>query len=247
LQQILFLLYPRKNDKNKKRTTAAETAANTAANTAAKTAWTQPMSVSVSLSTSASLPAALQTSRALETVVRFLLPYFCVDCPDFATTRAEIIETLASYGPRNRAELFAAAQVVACTMSALATMAEAEGSETMSPSMRLRFRGCANTITRHGQQAQQILDKRLACDLPIAVDPAAEAAKDAEVIEQVRQVQLKVEAAKRRLAETDPEAARRLFPDQQDLDQLPWGSAMLAAVANAAMPPGGPAGAASAA
>jgi hypothetical protein len=170
----------------------------------------------------------------LETVVRFLLPYFCVDCPDFGTARTEILETLASYGPRTRAELLAAAQVIACTLSALSTMAEAEGAETMSPSMRLRFRGCANTITRHGQQAEKTLDQRLACDLP--ADPVAEAAAEAEIIEKLRQTRLLVEAHRKRLAETNPEAAQRILPAQQGLDQPSWGNAT--AVANPAMPPG---------
>jgi hypothetical protein len=171
------------------------------------------------------------------------MPYFSIDCPDFATTRAEILETLASYGPRTRAELLSAAQVIACTLTALSTMAEAEGAD-LSPAMRLRFRGCANTVTRHGQQAQQTLDKRLACDVPIELDPVEEAAKDAEVIERLRQVQLKVEACQRRLAETNREAARHILPAQQGPGEPPWGSPMLAAVAKAAMPPPGAASAA---
>ena len=158
--------------------------------------------------------------------------------------RAEIIETLASYGPRNRAELIAATQLIACTMSALSVMAEAEAAD-MSPSMRLRFRGCANNLNRHGEQAQKTLEKRLACDLPVARDPAAEAAADAAadaadavVIEQLRQTKLMIEAGRQRLSETNPAVARRLLPTQQDgPDQPPWGSAMLAAAAHPAIPP----------
>jgi hypothetical protein len=115
-------------------------------------------------------------------------------------------------------------------------MAEAEGAETMSPSLRLRFRGCANTITRHGQQAEKTLDQRLACDLP--ADPVAEAAAEAEIIEKLRQTRLLVEAHRKRLADVNPEVAQRTLPAQQGLDQPPWGSAMLAAVAKSAMPPG---------
>ena len=194
------------------------------------------MSASAPVPAPAALPAALLASRVLESVVRFLLPYFCVDCPDFAATRAEILETLASYGPRTRAELLAAGQLIACTMSALSVMAEAEAAE-MSPAMRLRFRGCANTINRHGQQAQQTLDKRLAGDPPIHFDPAQEAAKDAEVIERVRQVTLMAEACQRELAETNPELAKLILPVQQGPGEPSWSSAMPAA-ARATRPPG---------
>ena len=165
------------------------------------------------------LPAALLASQTLQAVIRFLMPYFSIDCPDFAATRDEILETLAAYAPRNRAELFAAAKLIACTMTALSAMAEAEGAD-LTPAMRLRVR--ANTVNRHANHAQQTLDKRpldkhQAHDIPahpiqIEEDPAVAAAKDAEVIERLRQVKAMIEASRQRLAETNPEAARRLDP-----------------------------------
>ena len=195
----------------------------------------------------ATLPAALLASRALQSVIRFLLPYFCVDCPDFASAQAEILETLAAYAPRTRAELLAAAQVIAGTLSALSVMAEAEAAE-MSPAMRLRFRGCANTINRHTQQAQHNLDKRLAADPPTYdppahYDPAEEAAKDAEVIELVRQTQLKIAAVQKQLAETHAEAAQRTLPVQHDPSPTSCGGA----TPNAAAPASASAAVASAA
>ena len=190
------------------------------------------------MSASTQLPASLLASRALQTVIRFLLPYFSVDCDDYVTASAEILQTLASYGPRNRAELIAAAQVIACSLTALSTMAEAEGAD-MSPAVRLRFRSCANTVTRHGHQAQKTLDKRLACDLPQEFGPA-DADAEAEVIEQLRQTQQLVEGCKKRLAEDNSEAAWRTLPAQLDLDAPPWDSEMPTAAARAAMPPGVP-------
>ena len=170
------------------------------------------------------LPATLLASPTLQAVIRFLMPYFSIDCPDFAATRDEILETLAAYAPRNRAELFAAAKLIACTMTALSAMAEAEGAD-LTPAMRLRVRACANTVNRHANHAQQTLDKRppdkhQAHDLPahhvptiqIEEDPAVAAAKDAEVIERLRQVKAMIETSRQRLAETNPEAARRLDP-----------------------------------
>ena len=182
--------------------------------------------MSTPASSPSALPAVLLASQTLQTVIRFLMPYFSIDCPDFAAARDEILETLAAYAPRNRAELFAAAKLIACTMTALSAMAEAEGAD-LTPAMRLRVRACANTVNRHANHAQQTLDKRSldkrpldkhqAHDLPahpiqIEEDPAVAAAKDAEVIERLRQVKAMIEASRQRLAETNPEAARRLDP-----------------------------------
>ena len=38
----------------------------------------------------------------------------------------------------------------------------------MSQAMRIRFRGCANNLNRSCQKTEQILAKRLACDVPDA-------------------------------------------------------------------------------
>jgi hypothetical protein len=114
-------------------------------------------------------------SPFLERLIRFLFPFFVDVCPDPAAVRAEVLETLASYGPRTRAELLNAAQVIAYGLAGLETLQEAQGTE-MSPSARLRFRGSANNLNRSSLQSQQALTKRLAFDPPFEpVGPMTEA------------------------------------------------------------------------
>jgi hypothetical protein len=195
----------------------------------------------------ASVPKPLKPSRFLERLVNLLIPYFLQICPDFDSARDEILETLASYGPRTRAEMLCAAQVVAYSMSGLGVLEEA-AAPNISPSMRLRFSGCANGLSRSAQQSQAALDKRLKSEATsrqlaeedIQIDEAFEA----QVIEQVRQTQLLVEAAQERLARTNPEAARRAIPTQHDLDSPPWRNPMLAAAIATTGPPAAPASAA---
>ena len=106
-----------------------------------------------------------QPTLFMEIVIRFLMPYFMEVTTDIALARAEILETLAAYGARTRSELLNAAQLIAYGLSALETLSEGKAAE-MSPSMRLRFRGCANNLNRSGQQHETTLSKRLACDTP---------------------------------------------------------------------------------
>jgi hypothetical protein len=120
---------------------------------------------------------SLQTSPFLERLIRFLIPYFIGVTPDSEAARAEILETLESYGARTRAEFLNAMQTIAYGMAALDMLHEAKTTE-MSPSMRLRFRGCANNLTRNGQKHEQTLIKRLACDQPGAARRSAEPVDD---------------------------------------------------------------------
>ena len=105
----------------------------------------------------------LQASPFLERLLAFLIPYFLGFSADLAAARAEALETLASYGARTRAELICAVQIILFSFAALDTLAAANMPE-MSPSMRLRFRGCANNLNRSSQKTEQALAKRLAAD-----------------------------------------------------------------------------------
>ena len=111
-----------------------------------------------------------QASVFLEAVVAFLLPYFGPFAASLEEARAEIIETLAAYATRTRAEMLQAAQIIALGMTTLDVLADARANE-MSLSMRLRYRSCANGLRRSTQQAEKSLEKRLAAD----PSPAAEA------------------------------------------------------------------------
>src|SRR5271165_5940604 len=106
-----------------------------------------------------------QTNRFVEHLVRFLMPFFLDAAPSIEEARAEILETLASYGARTRQEFLLAAQIIVFGLSTLDILADAKTVE-MSPSMRLRYRGCANSLNRASQQTEKALAKLLSCDLP---------------------------------------------------------------------------------
>ena len=133
----------------------------------------------------------------LITMIAFLEPYFICAGIDIATARAEIVETLGSYGTRSRSEILNAAQIIAFSMSTLETLREAKADE-MSPSMRVRYRGCANGLNRSSQQHEKTLALRLACDLPTAVDPVNDVS-DAAAQEAAQQAQAKIDSYRNRL------------------------------------------------
>src|SRR5271168_3160828 len=115
---------------------------------------------------------ALRSSSFLETIIAFLLPYFSAASMDKQEARSEIIDTLASYETRTRAEMLQAAHIIAFGMTTLDVLAEAKTAE-MSQSMRLRYRSCANSLNRSTLNTEKALDRRLDCELPAA--PAATA------------------------------------------------------------------------
>ena len=113
----------------------------------------------------------------LETIITFLLPYFSAASMDKHEARSEILDTLAAYETRTRAEMLQAAHVIALGMTTLDVLAEAKTTE-MSPSMRLRYRGCANSLNRSTLQTEKALDERLARELPAAPTEMAEPVDD---------------------------------------------------------------------
>jgi hypothetical protein len=155
----------------------------------------------------------------LQRLVRFLLPYFLGVCPDLDSARAEILETLASYGARNRAELLNASQIIAYGLSGLDVLREAKSTE-MSASLRLRYRGCANTLNRSGQKNEQALNRRLAQDVPATAEPAAEPPNDlldSVVEEAIQEAQVQIEAYRNQLSamlRPTPSQARPNTPSQ---------------------------------
>src|SRR3984957_13869494 len=120
---------------------------------------------------------ALRPAAFLETIIACLMPYFAGE----ATTqeaRSEIIDTLASYATRTRAEMLQAAQIIALGMTTLDVLAEAKTAE-MSQSMRIRYRGCANGLNRSTLNTEKALDRRLDCELPAATpEPVPEPMND---------------------------------------------------------------------
>jgi hypothetical protein len=96
----------------------------------------------------------------LESIIAFLLPYFTIAPIDTNDARAEVIETLASYGARTRPEMLQAAQIIALGMSTLDALAESQTGD-LSPSMRLRCRARADASNRSMLQTEKALSQRL--------------------------------------------------------------------------------------
>jgi hypothetical protein len=106
-----------------------------------------------------------QYSIFMEHVIRVLLPYFTRTTRDLDAAAAEIVETLESYGVRTRAEFIKATQIIALSMVTAETLAESTSKE-LEPSLRLRYRGCANSLARSIIQCEKTLERRLANDSP---------------------------------------------------------------------------------
>jgi hypothetical protein len=81
----------------------------------------------------------------IEESIAFLLPYFGDLGGEDREARIEIIETLAAYATRARAEMLKASQIIALGMTTLDVLSGAKTTE-MSQSMRIRYRGCANGL-----------------------------------------------------------------------------------------------------
>src|SRR6202453_2742147 len=112
-------------------------------------------------------PLAHPPTSFLVTNIESLLPYFSAASRDKQEARSEILDTLAAYETRTRAEMLQAAHIIAFGMTTLDVLAEAKTAE-MSQSMRLRYRGCANNLNRSTLQTEKALDQRLGDELPAA-------------------------------------------------------------------------------
>jgi hypothetical protein len=146
-------------------------------------------------------------SLFMERMIRFLLPYFTVITPDLALARAEILQTLASYGARTRSEMLNTVQIIAYGFAGLEMLEEGRAQE-LSPSMRLRYHGCANNLNRSCHLNEQALSKQLARDLPPA-QPHAEPTDnvpDAEAAHILHQAEAAIEARRNSVTPARPAA-----------------------------------------
>src|SRR6201985_492354 len=122
----------------------------------------------------------------LESIIAFLMPYFIAASRDKNEARSEIIDTLAAYDTRTRAEMMHAAHIIALGMTTLDVLAEAKTAE-MSQSMRLRYRSCGNGLNRAMLRTEEALDQRLGDEIP-APNPAL--AETEEPIDDMRQAEI---------------------------------------------------------
>jgi hypothetical protein len=178
---------------------------------------------------------SLPPNHFLESIITFLMPYFGIHTSDIRGVRSEIIDTLASYDTRTRAEMLQAAQIIALGMTTLDVLAEAKTAE-MSQSMRIRYRGCANGLNRSALNTEKALDRRLDCELPAATpDPVPEPVNDvsdADMEIAMEQARAAIEAHRNsrpnpRPASTAPKTPVNTLhpmPPQEQTKQL-WASA----------------------
>ena len=169
---------------------------------------------------------ALPPNSFLETIIAFLMPYFIAASRDKNEARSEIMDTLTSYETRTRAEMLQAAHIIAFGMTTLDVLAEAKSAE-MSQSMRLRYRSCANGLSRSTLQTEKALDQRLGDEIPTAA-PAEMAEpiddmRQAEIMAAIQEYKAHVAAQRPR---ANPAAAPHLPPDQNWDPQL-WATAMI--------------------
>ena len=164
----------------------------------------------------------------LETIIAFLLPYFIAAATDKHEARSEILDTLVSYDTRTRAEMLQAAHIIALGMTTLDVLAEAKTAE-MSLSMRLRYRGCANSLNRSTLQTEKALDQRLGRELPPAPAEIPEPIDDmrqAEIMAVIQQHKARIDAQRPRThPATGPHLATNAAPDQAWNPEL-WANAM---------------------
>jgi hypothetical protein len=192
--------------------------------------------------------SAFMASLFMERMIRFLLPYFTVITPDLALARAEILQTLASYGARTRSEMLNTVQIIAYGFAGLEMLEEGRAQE-LSPSMRLRYHGCANNLNRSCHLNEQALSKQLARDLPPA-QPHAEPTDnvpDAEAAHILHQAEAAIEARRNSVTPARPAARPQATSAsqqtsavqaaaQQERHNRLWGGAMMDALAGIGMP-----------
>jgi hypothetical protein len=165
----------------------------------------------------------------LETIIAFLMPYFIDASMNKHEARSEILDTLASYETRTRAETLQAAHIIALGMTTLDVLAEAKTAE-MSQSMRLRYRSCANSLNRSTLRTEKAPDQRLGDEIPAAPakmpDPVDDM-REAEIMAATQQYKAKIDAQRPRAhPATGPHLATN-EPRGQTWDPELWASAML--------------------
>ncbi|MGD0104371.1 MAG: hypothetical protein ABSC06_10070 [Rhodopila sp.] len=192
------------------------------------------MSQSAPISTPAQPPTRLQPGPFRERLIVYLLPYFMPLTDDFELARAEVLETLASYGARTRSEMINAARIIAFSFSALEVLAEAE-SEDLPPGLRLRYCTSANALNRSCQHTEKTLARALACDVPVTIEPTADPIDDmppAQIDAALAQAKARIDTYRNRLSGARPATSPQAISASQHAPGMrASGIAMLNALA----------------
>ncbi len=176
----------------------------------------------------------------LETIIAFLMPYFIAASRDKQEARSEILDTLAAYETRTRAEMLQAAHIIAFGLTTLDVLAEAKTAE-MSQSMRLRYRSCANSLNRSTLKTEEALDQRLGDQIPAAA-PAEmpepiDDMREAEIMAAIQQYKATINSQRPRAnPATTPHPAAANDPQNPDWNPHLWASAMINSLQQPAAP-----------
>jgi hypothetical protein len=117
-----------------------------------------------------------------ERLISYLLPYFLPLTSDIDLARAEVVETLESYGARTRSEMINAMRIISLSFASMDLLAAANNAE-MPTDIQLSHIRHANGLARICQQNESALAKRLATDLPEPLEQAGEPIDDASEAE----------------------------------------------------------------
>ena len=169
---------------------------------------------------------ALPLSAFMESLIRFLMPFFIGTAMDIDAARTDILETLHAYGARTRAEMLMAARIIALSMATLDTLSESNAAE-LSTAMKLRHRSCANGLNRATIQTEKALDHSLARDIPLQASPHPEPiddSTDAETQATIDHATAAIQAHRDRMARPRPAATPGV--SHQDRNKQLWAGAM---------------------
>jgi hypothetical protein len=175
-------------------------------------------------------------SLFMQHIIGFLMPYFADTAADLEATVEEILQTLASYGARTRAETLKAAQIIALSMTTLEALAEAKSAD-LSPSLRVRYLGCANSLNRSTLQHEKTLEKRLASDIPdqTVAEPANDL-PDHQVEAAIDFARAQIVSYRDRLPAARPAGGSNLTQPRPDMATL--AGVMMSALSQGGLQPG---------
>jgi hypothetical protein len=160
--------------------------------------------------------AASPNSPFRERIVTDLIPYFIPLTGDVQLARADIIETLDSYGARTRSEMINAMRIIALSFTSMDLLAKAKNPD-ITADLELYYIRQANSVARTCQQNENALAKRLALDV---LEPAEEPANDITDAELEAQIQ---EARALFATIRKPPAIPRARPESpEESNQRPW-------------------------
>jgi hypothetical protein len=131
-----------------------------------------------------------------ERLISCLLPYFLHLTADIDLARAEVVETLESYGARTRSEMINAMRIISLSFASMDLLAAANDA-AVPADQQLSYVRHANSLARICQQNENALAKRLATDLPDPVEQAVEPINDtseAEIEVLIQQSQAQINA-----------------------------------------------------